>query len=57
LTKEISDVVKGIAPILKVIEIINVRETLLKEINELTSTTEVTERKVDELEQMLLKLR
>lgn len=57
MTKEISDVVKGIAPILKVIEIINVRETLLKEINELTSTTEVTERKVDELEQMLLKLR
>jgi hypothetical protein len=49
--------VKGIAPILKVIEIINVRESVLKEITELASKSDTNERKVDELEQMLLKLR
>jgi len=38
LTKEIADIVKGIAPILKVIEIINLRETNLKEINEITKS-------------------
>ena len=39
-------------------EIINVRDSLIKEINDLTNNSqESSERKIDELEQALIKLR
>jgi hypothetical protein len=54
LTKENADFIKGIAPVLKVIEIITIREHLLNEVNELC---EKEPRKVEHLEQLLGKLR
>ena len=54
LIKENADFVKGIAPVLKVIEIISIRENLLNEVSELC---EKEPRKIEHLEQLLCKLR
>lgn len=54
LIKENADFVKGIAPVLKVIEIISIRENLLNEVSELC---EKEPRKIENLEQLLGKLR
>lgn len=57
LDKEIQDFAKGLAPTLKVIEVINSRESILKEIENLTVNSEDSDRKIDELERLLIKLR
>lgn len=54
LIKENADFFKGIAPVLKVIEIISIRENLLNEVSELC---EKEPRKIEHLEQLLGRLR